>query len=111
VTKKLSTHQIAQYEDFDRRNITQSGCIWTLYSDGHVAAEWYTRWQGHRTGTRYVSDPGLIQVAALRADVPDQDPEAALTHLARRMREDLALQPGGELPRGWHQTRRGWEVY
>lgn len=59
-TKRLSTRAIARTATFDELDCTKTGYIVTLYSDGHLAAEYRSRWQGSRDGARYVTEPGHI---------------------------------------------------
>lgn len=61
-TKRLSTKVVARYSDFDGDDMTATGWRWTLYSDGHIAAESRSRWQGTRTDERYITDAGYIDL-------------------------------------------------
>lgn len=95
--KKLAT--IVEYEPND---ITTTGYEYTLYADGHVAAQFRSRWQGSRSGTRYVTKPGFVDVNDIDHDDPDNDAEANLTMLAQ------SLDPTED--EEWHMTRRGYVI-
>jgi hypothetical protein len=90
---------IATLDTADFSDCTHSGYRFCLYSDGHLSAEYMTRWQGSRTGTRYVTDPGHVDVSTITPDDPDNDALALLTNAVRD------VQPSED--RDWRQTRRG----
>jgi len=91
--KKLATIDTADFT-----NCINTGYRYTLWADGHLAAEYHTCWQGSRDGARYVTSPGYVDVGSL-GEGPDADAEAALTTAL----EDVhpAISPE------WRQTRRG----
>lgn len=61
-TKKLSNTPVAHYSDYDGNDCTDTGYDWTLYSDGRVAVESHSRWQGSRSDTRWTTEAGFIDV-------------------------------------------------
>lgn len=96
----MNNHILATLADYDSRNIANTGWEYTLYADGRVAAEYCSRWQGSRTGQRYITEPGYIDVSKLSTNDPDNDAEAALAALADEG-IDFAEDPA------WRCTRRG----
>lgn len=93
---------LATLDTADFRNCVNSGYTFTLYSDGHMSAEYFTRWQGSRNGARYITAPGHVNLSALDPKNPDADAEALLTMAAQDVypSEDAS----------WKQTRRGYIV-
>lgn len=93
----LATLDTANFAD-----CTKTGYTFTLYSDGHLSAEYHSRWHGSRTGARYITDPGYVDVSAIVDGNPDTDALAKLTSAVQGVSpsEDSA----------WRQTRRGYIV-
>lgn len=56
----LSRKCLAEFCDYDMFDCTKSGHTWKLWADGHVTAEYNSRWQGSRTGKRYSSGPNYV---------------------------------------------------
>lgn len=95
--KILATLDTADFSD-----CVNSGYTFTLYSDGHLSAEYRTRWQGSRSGARYITNPGHVDVSEIADGNPDTDALAKLTSAVQDVSpsEDSA----------WRQTRRGYFV-
>lgn len=87
---------------FDPRDMCSTGYTFTLYEDGHVSAEYRSRWQGSRNGARFVTGPGFVDLRDLDSDDIDNDAEARLTEAIRHARPDEDSE--------WRQTRRGHVV-
>jgi hypothetical protein len=101
---KLSRKILARISDFDANRIDLTGHTWTLYSDGHLSAEYHSRWQGSHTGARYVTDAGYLDVDAINPMDPDTDAEAALTaEVEQIVKDGIDISESG----AWRQTRRG----
>lgn len=96
---RQSTTQVAQVRSDDPHDCASTGWLLTLYSDGSVAAEYTTCWQGSRSTVRYRSDPGLIDVDDLDPEDEDHDAEAALTKLLRRLLAVHANRRDSAIPR------------
>ena len=90
---------LAQIDTADFRDCVATGYSFYLYADGHVAAEYRSRWQGSRDGARYVTDPGAVNLSAIDDGDPDKDAEAVLTEWVTD--EDPATGCW------WRQTRLG----
>lgn len=91
---------LAILKTYDASDCTSTGYEFTLYSDGHVAADSHSRWQGTTDGARYITGPGYVDVSRINESDPDSDAEAVLTDAVRDVFPD---DPGGE----WRMTRRG----
>lgn len=99
---------IATVDTADFSDCVKTGYRFCLYGDGHVSAEYHSRWQGSRDGARYVTSAGVVDVSSLKDDV-DGDAEAVLTAwiVDEEPAEDVAQ--GGKWAK-WRQTRRGYVV-
>lgn len=84
--------------------LTPVGWGATLYADGRVAIEHKSYWQGSLDGERWTTEPGHVDVAALDPADPDNDGEAALTHVIDTIADH---QYGPEEMPVWRRTRRG----
>lgn len=93
---------LATIDTADFRDCVNTGYTFTLYSDGHLSAEYHSRWQGSRDGARYVTNPGHVDVSEIEDGNPDKDAEALLTMAVQH------VQPSED--RDWRQTRRGTVV-
>lgn len=100
----LSRKILAQIRDYDPDDITSTGHTWTLYADGHLAAEVHSRWQGTRTGSRYVTAAGYVDLTAINPQDPDVDAEAVLTDHAGMFRDG---QYDLDDLDDWRETRPG----
>lgn len=93
---------LATLDKADFRNCVNTGYTFNLYADGHLSAEYNTRWQGSRNGARYITAPGHVDVSKIVEVNPDADAIAKLT---------IAVQYVSEIvDRDWKQTRRGYIV-
>ena len=70
---------LATIDDVDFNDMAATGYTWTLYADGRVSAEWHSRWQGSRDGTRYTTNEGYVDVDRINEDDPDYTAESFLT--------------------------------
>lgn len=95
--KILATLDTADFSD-----CVNTGYSFTLYSDGHLSAEYNTRWQGSRNGARYITAPGHVDVAQIVENDQDADALALLTMAVQDVR------PSED--RDWKQTRLGYIV-
>lgn len=86
------------HETFDS-DCASSGWAVTLYGDGSVAVEYRTRWRGSRTGQRYRSPPGLLDV-----DTATAEDLKAVAELFNDIDEDLMTREG------WHMTSNGYVI-
>ena len=100
----LSRKILAQIRDFDPGGIITTGYIWTLYGDGHMSAEFRSRWQGTRTGARYVTAAGYVDLTAIDPKAPDADAKAILTDYAGMLRDG---QYDLDALHAWRQTASG----
>lgn len=91
----------ATYCDYDKNDCVNTGHEWTLYADGRVVAETYSRWQGTVDGARYSTDAGHVS-----ADEMD-DPAAALEREVSRI-DDTEMRPCEDS--AYRKTRRGYLV-
>lgn len=92
---------LATLTTYDPADCTSTGWQYSLYSDGHVSAESHSRWTGTRTGARYVTGPGHVDLGNIDAN-PDTDALARLTMAVQH------VHPPED--RDWRQTRRGFLV-
>lgn len=93
---------LATLDTADFGDCVNTGYTFTLYSDGHLSAEYRTRWQGSRDGARYITAPGHVDASGIVEGNPDADALAKLT---------MAVQDcSPSEDRDWKQTRRGWIV-
>ena len=99
---KLSTRAIASLDTADFSDCINTGYRWTLYSDGHLAAERVSRWQGSRSGTRYVTDAGYVDLSEIGPHNPESDADV---HLSEAIRD---LDPAND--RDFRCTRNGYVV-
>ena len=104
---QLSRKILARISDYDPNDICRTGHTWTLYADGHMSAEFRSRWQGSRDGARYVTDAGYLKATGINLINPvdpDPDPEALLTAEVQQIVKDcIDISESG----AWRQTRRG----
>lgn len=96
---KGSRVKLATVRTFDPQNICSTGYTFTLYGDGHVSAEYRSRWQGSRNGVRFVTDPGYVDLSSIDSDDIDNDAEALLTSAVT----NICVEDNSS----WRQTRRG----
>ena len=107
--QRLSTRRLTSICTYDPSDCTASGWEITLYSDGHLAAEFSTRWQGETSGERFVTAPG-------RMTTNPSDEQAHVAMLAEAERLDTALNriswdtDNRRSIQGWRPTRRGYVV-
>lgn len=104
----MSRKIMATISDADFRDCVNTGYTYTVYADGHVAAEYHSRWQGSTDGTRYVTDPGFVDPADVDPDDPDTDWEACLTMAIHHSLTVVQQDPSES--RYFRQVRRGWTV-
>jgi len=90
---------LATLTTYDPADCTSTGWRYSLYSDGHVSAESHSRWTGTRTGARYVTAPGHVDVSELEEGNPDKDAKALLAMAVQH------VHPSED--RDWKQIRRG----
>lgn len=76
---------------YDIHDCTATGYRYDAYPNGRIAATSRSRWQGSRTGERYITETGRIDVTA--------NAETQLVELARESD-----------PTQWRQVKRGWIV-
>ena len=103
----LSRKVLAHIRTWEPQDLTSSGWDFWLYADGHIAAEYTSRWQGSTTGERYVTAPRCVDVDAIDPSDPDSDAEALLTA------ETSLADPRGDYgvpASGWRQTRVGHTI-
>lgn len=93
---------IATLDTADFSDCINTGYTFTLYSDGHLSAEYNTRWQGSRNGVRHITAPGYVDVSEIVEGNPDTDATAKLTMAVQE------VSPSQDL--GWKQTRRGYII-
>ena len=98
----MSNKILLEIQTYDPHDCTTSGYDVTLYSDGSVAIETHSRWQGSRTGERWRSYDGYVDIAALADGDPDNDARAALVSAVDAFRAAYS-----DLARNWRHTRRG----
>ena len=101
---KLSRKVIADICTYEPNDCTSVGYDITLYADGHIAAEYHSRWQGSCDGARWITDPGYVDVSTIDSDDPDGDALAVLT--AATSPVEYLTEEIEQSPR-WRQTRRG----
>lgn len=104
----LSRKILAQIDGADFRDITRTGYRFTLYADGHIAAEYRTRWQGGRDGARYVTDPGQVDPCQIDDTHPDTDAEAKLVDWIQGQDPAHDIEAGHR--HTWRQTRAGYII-
>ncbi len=90
---------LATLDTADFRDCINTGYTFNLYSDGHLSAEYNTRWQGSRNGARYITAPGHVDVSEIVEGNPDTDALAKLTMAVQE------VSPSDDS--AWKQTRRG----
>ena len=90
---------IATVDDADFRDCVATGFRWSLYGDGHVSAEYVSRWQGSRCGERWVTEAGFVDLDDLDDSNPDANAEALLTAAVD------SADPRDDS--GWRQTSKG----
>lgn len=90
---------LATLDTADFRDCVNSGYTFTLYSDGHLSAEYFTRWQGSRNGARYITRPGYVDISQIVEGDQDTDALALLTMAVQD------VHPSEDAD--WKQTRRG----
>ena len=93
---------LAALDTADFSDCVNEGYRFNLYSDGHLAATYCTRWQGSRDGARYITDPAYVDVSTIDADDPENDALAVLTSAVQ------AVHPSDDA--GWRQVCSGWIV-
>jgi hypothetical protein len=92
---RLSTRRVTSVQTYDPTDCTTVGWDVTLYSDGHLAAENWSCWQGGITGERWVTAPGRVEVHK------DSDDEI----MQRDMRGALDV-----LDSAWDCWSYGWTI-
>lgn len=98
-SNKGSRTKLATVRTFDPQNICSTGYTFTLYGDGHVSAEYRSRWQGSVSGTRYVTDAGYVDLSGMDSSDIDNDAEALLTSAV----SNICVEYDSD----WRQTRKG----
>ena len=93
---------LATLDTADFNDCVNTGYRFNLYSDGHLAATYRTRWQGSCDCPRYITDPAYVDVSTIDASDDDHDALALLTSAVQ------GVQPSDDA--GWRQVRRGWIV-
>jgi hypothetical protein len=93
---RLSTRRVTSVQTYDPTDCTTVGWDVTLYSDGHLAAENWSCWQGSVTGERWVTAPERI---ILSEDSAGDDVDYA---------HDLMLRAVARLE---EMLDSGWDVY
>ena len=101
---KLSRKVIASICTYDPSDCVTTGYDIALYADGHVAAEYHSRWQGSCDRARWITDAGYIDISQIDLDDPDGDALAVLT--AATSPVEYLTEEIEQSPR-WRQTRRG----
>jgi hypothetical protein len=76
--KRLSNRKLHSLRTYDPHSLSSRGGEWVLYDDGHVSVDYRTCWQGERTGERYVTPAGYVDVSP---EHPDDDYESRLLEL------------------------------
>ncbi len=104
-TLRLSTRRITSICTYDPSDCTASGWEVTLYSDGHLAAEYATRWQGETSGERFVTAPGRMTTGE-QAHVEMLAEAQTLAAAVNKISWDT----DNHSIRGWRATRRGHVV-
>jgi hypothetical protein len=97
-----SRKSIAKLDERDFADCVNAGYRYTLHADGHLSAEYISRWSGSYAGQRYVTDQGYVDLAKLAEGDPDADALALLTDAVREVAPHDS--------RDWRQTRRGYLV-
>lgn len=110
--KMLSTKKLASYSSYDPNDCTTVGEDYTLYSDGRVAIETRSCWQGSRSNVRYTTDPGAVDIDDPGPEGSDDDLEARLVAFADELAEHALQHPDGifGVP-GLRKTRGGHIVW
>ena len=92
---------VAENRDYDPADCANTGHRWTLYADGSVAAERYSRWQDSDCGGRWRTEPGYLD------DEEMMDPIDSLDREIKRM----ALNETAPCEdRAYRETRCGFVV-
>lgn len=109
---KLSTRSIATHDTDNFGDCVNTGYRLALYTDGHVAADRVTRWQGSTSGARYITAPGYIDIAAEIGEGKTFADAAAALMWAGRQIEEAASEYYGkpEESRAWRKVRSGYIV-
>ena len=97
--KKIST--LNNYNELD---VTDSGYKFTLYSDGHIAATYYTNWKPARVKQRFVTKPNFFDMS-FGSNYAKERFQWYVNHI-----KGNNLEPHFQ-PLIWKQTRRGLIVY
>lgn len=85
----------ATIRTYDTNDCTATGYRFDLYPNGRISATSRSRWQGSRTGERYITAPGYVDETIL----PGANGEAILKDATRYSD-----------PTQWRQVKRGWIV-
>jgi hypothetical protein len=89
----MSNKSIATHQSYDPYDCTSTGYDFTLYSDGSVAVEGHSCWQGSTSGDRYRSDAGTVDLSKLDESDPDNDAEALLEGIAAPAKATASNNP------------------
>jgi hypothetical protein len=107
----MSNRSIATHQSYDPYDCTSTGYDFTLYSDGSVAVEGHSCWQGSTSGERYRSNPDTVDLSTLNESDPDNDAEAMLAGFVATF--DSFDDLPSEYSRGNHGfrcTRKGYRI-
>ena len=115
---RLSTRRITSTQTYDPTDCTTVGWDVTLYSDGHLAAESWSCWQGSTSGERWITAAGRVDYREPSDPETTADDQAHVEMLAE-VERFTDCRDGGQRGRvvgagwtedGWRLTRRGYVV-
>ena len=106
--QRLSTRRLTSICTYDPSAGDVAGWEITLYADGHLAAEYTTRWQGETSGERFVTAPGRMTT-----NPSDEQAHVAMLAEAQTLAaavNKISWDTDNHSIRGWRATRRGCVV-
>jgi len=99
----LSTRRVTSIRTYDPTDCTTIGWEVTLYTDGHLAAEKWSCWQGSTTGERWITDAGRVAVYGSALSSGRRGIYVDDVNLKADMRRALEV-----LDAGWDRYSYGW---
>jgi len=108
--QRLSTRRITSVSTYDPSDGDVAGWEITLYADGHLAAEYATRWQGETSGERFVTAPGRMTTAHPSDEQAHVEMLAEAQTLAAALNSISWDTDNHRSIQGWRATRRGYVV-
>ena len=109
---RLSTHRITSIQTYDPTDCTSVGWDVTLYSDGHLAAQSRSRWQGSTSGERWITAPGRVHYREPDDPETTADDQAHIEMLreVEQFVSEWDIYSYGWTIQGWRASRRGYVV-